>query len=219
MKLCSIEGCSNVHRARGWCDMHYARWRKTNDPLLTKSMKEGREPGGTKAATACLDCGRSEDKDFFLASERGRARCKWCRKERLVKVYLAKHKHPLCVCGCGQKVRFGFHGRPSPYAETSHRYTDPNIWVPVEKFDKVARQLRSKDGLTWEQMATKMGTNYYTLCGYLGKTNLRHVRKKKVELMLRRYFDQPVRADEAPDLVQHLRERADVRMSDNESYG
>lgn len=35
MRICSIEGCSNVHLARGWCRMHYLRWRKYGNPLFT----------------------------------------------------------------------------------------------------------------------------------------------------------------------------------------
>ena len=33
MKTCNIEGCSNRHEARGWCDRHYWRWRAHGDPL------------------------------------------------------------------------------------------------------------------------------------------------------------------------------------------
>ena len=29
---CSIEGCNDAHRARGWCNSHYARWRDHGDP-------------------------------------------------------------------------------------------------------------------------------------------------------------------------------------------
>ena len=34
-KLCSIPECGKPARNRGWCVMHYARWRKYNDPLKT----------------------------------------------------------------------------------------------------------------------------------------------------------------------------------------
>lgn len=32
-RICSIEGCDNPHRARGWCAAHYARWKNHGDPL------------------------------------------------------------------------------------------------------------------------------------------------------------------------------------------
>lgn len=30
---CSIDGCTNIARARGWCPKHYVRWRKHGNPL------------------------------------------------------------------------------------------------------------------------------------------------------------------------------------------
>lgn len=33
MKTCTIAGCESKHYARGWCDMHYRRWKRHGDPL------------------------------------------------------------------------------------------------------------------------------------------------------------------------------------------
>jgi hypothetical protein len=43
MTNCSIAGCSNAALARGWCDMHYRRWRAHGDPatLLKKKSPNG----------------------------------------------------------------------------------------------------------------------------------------------------------------------------------
>lgn len=36
MSTCTIEGCDKPLRSRGWCEMHYARWRNNGDPLVTR---------------------------------------------------------------------------------------------------------------------------------------------------------------------------------------
>ena len=33
MKVCSIEDCTRPRRTRGWCDLHYGRWRRNGDPI------------------------------------------------------------------------------------------------------------------------------------------------------------------------------------------
>lgn len=31
---CSVARCDRIHYARGWCKMHYSRWRRHGDPLI-----------------------------------------------------------------------------------------------------------------------------------------------------------------------------------------
>ena len=44
MKVCSIEDCDRPAAGRGWCKMHWKRWRKSGDPLAVKFV---RQPNGT----------------------------------------------------------------------------------------------------------------------------------------------------------------------------
>jgi hypothetical protein len=34
-RRCTIEGCERKRVGRGWCDLHWSRWRKHGDPLFT----------------------------------------------------------------------------------------------------------------------------------------------------------------------------------------
>ena len=41
MKICSIEGCGKRVDRRGWCAMHYMRWRRHGDPYTTRWRPHG----------------------------------------------------------------------------------------------------------------------------------------------------------------------------------
>ena len=55
-KNCSIDGCGKVPRARGWCQAHYTRWRRTGSP--------------TKVHKVCSvpDCGKPYRAKNFCAA-------------------------------------------------------------------------------------------------------------------------------------------------------
>ena len=37
--MCSIEGCEKPVSSRGWCSMHYARWRRNGDPNFVQKKR------------------------------------------------------------------------------------------------------------------------------------------------------------------------------------
>ena len=37
--ICSVDICDKLARGRGWCDMHYQRWRKHGDPVAGATHK------------------------------------------------------------------------------------------------------------------------------------------------------------------------------------
>ena len=58
-KACSIEGCANTGKMRrGWCNMHYSRWRTHGDPDYTRPVR----------GCAVEECGRPHDSHGYCAS-------------------------------------------------------------------------------------------------------------------------------------------------------
>lgn len=49
---CKIEGCDKPRAGRGWCDMHWKRWKKHGDPLVT-SPRGGHNRKGPCSIPGC----------------------------------------------------------------------------------------------------------------------------------------------------------------------
>jgi hypothetical protein len=43
-KICAVGSCEKASKARGWCLMHYARYRNNGDPEIVKKERHGQKP-------------------------------------------------------------------------------------------------------------------------------------------------------------------------------
>jgi hypothetical protein len=73
MRICSVAPCGKSHKAKGWCAMHYRRWRLYGDPLLAQRPSwhwESFEADALArcrpdAATGCMIWTGGTDKDGY----------------------------------------------------------------------------------------------------------------------------------------------------------
>ena len=66
---CKIKNCDRKHIARGWCTMHYIRWRRTGEPGEANPRKK---PNGTyaKYINGKKVWNSKEDKEFCIRNQR-----------------------------------------------------------------------------------------------------------------------------------------------------
>lgn len=78
---CCIDHCGQPHMARGWCRLHYFRWRRHGDPQADIPV---REVGLDRTTRVCSKCGVRKPVDDFGIRSKGkyrRSRCKPCESE------------------------------------------------------------------------------------------------------------------------------------------
>lgn len=52
MRRCEVAGCGREHKARGYCNTHWMRWRKHGDPLAGVPVRSGEDAHSRAAAVA-----------------------------------------------------------------------------------------------------------------------------------------------------------------------
>lgn len=115
---CSIEGCPKPRLCRGWCAMHYARWSKHGDPLVTT-------PRVLPSVCTVEECGRRHVAKGFCTLHYDR----WKKHGDPHFVPPPREQLTCSVDGCGKPViargwcqrHWSFwkrNGKPEPLRET-----------------------------------------------------------------------------------------------------
>jgi len=95
---CSIDGCDRPVVGRGWCSMHWQRWKTHGDPGGARSLREVPTTGHR-----CTGCGEAKGpEEFYLRSGRPgsnperkpMSRCKACLKASSV-AWQAGHRERM----------------------------------------------------------------------------------------------------------------------------
>lgn len=87
METCGVEGCEKLRRARGWCHMHYMRWRTHGDvnyqrpkgrrPCVVDGCAKPRERKGGYCTTHGARVDRHGSPDVLLPQKRGADHPRW----------------------------------------------------------------------------------------------------------------------------------------------
>ena len=113
MTTCKIDGCGKRVLARGWCVVHYGRWRRFGDPLAPRA----RRPDNQTLAEFC-EWARTEKTRWFHGCELwtssktgGYGYARFARRVRGVHNLIAEHYHgpapdgrPLACHICGNRA-------------------------------------------------------------------------------------------------------------------
>lgn len=149
-RTCTIEGCGKTLLARGWCSMHYRRWRKTGDPGAAESSFY-RKPGLQCSVDGCeKEAATRRMCPMHYQRWRTRGNVGSSGRERM------DHRGQVCaVEGCGQRRR---------HLEwcTSHYSQQRKTGEPPEPFKyKWAKAGTCK----WCGVTVPAGTGYREFCG------------------------------------------------------
>lgn len=155
--LCSIEGCSNPSRKRGWCEKHYSRWKVHGDPLTTTRRT-------SQAAVCSIDGCDSRPLALDLCDKHYRAN----RRPASPAGASPRLKRQTCLVPECDRLSDG-RGMCGMHYQRWRRFGDPNFYPPqmnrsctVEDCPNSAnaRGLCSKHYLRWQLYGDPLFTKH-----------------------------------------------------------
>lgn len=96
---CTVSGCENDHKSKGYCEIHYDSFKRTGDPLRAKRKpppKTGKckEDGCDKTEKIMGYCRNHYQNRIYINGEKGKlTRQKWLNSERHREVQNSEEKN------------------------------------------------------------------------------------------------------------------------------
>lgn len=95
-RTCAVPGCARPHAAKGYCHLHWNRWRIHGDPLITMKGKAHKVKHTEDGLRVCKKCGEPQPLSAYhrdkKASDGYRAQCKACRNSYMAGYYVANRE-------------------------------------------------------------------------------------------------------------------------------
>jgi hypothetical protein len=151
---CSVEDCTRPAHCRGWCTMHYERWRTHGDPK--KILVPRRAP-------------RLHSTDF---DEEGKE-CSTCKRRLSLDAYYKRSKAAdglmyRCKDCCRDAYNKRYSDDPN-FREQRARHTRSHYEANAEKIRRSRRRNLNKYGLTMDQFE-EMNDKQNGLCAICGRS-------------------------------------------------